>query len=336
MRNFIFKVGLVAFYLSSVVEAKALDVFVIGDSQIGYNHHRGFEDFFNNPKKYCGKNYKHTKFDYAGYGASGSGFHDWLNIKLRSDERQEHGLLCNPLDQKRWFSNAYEVKTTLLDYVQTDGTPVDSLSWNDMCEERGDESFRPIDRVVNLQPKVIVASFLGAHSAMSDEDIVSSVEEFEKSLPDGMACLVVTSPPILDIPSVFTVPVLRKMFSNFEVDEEDEGFALVSDMSDQEIVEIRSELFTDTDSYQIGRARAALAIHETILKNQRCKLVTGFDDFMLDNFSKKLSNYLSPEKIAEAFAGNFFFDSFHLSEQGSLEFFNLKSDELCEAFEELL
>lgn len=338
-----------------------VDFFVIGDSQISHNHHVGFEDFFSNPRKYCGQSYPFDSFSFSGYGASGSGFHDWLEPIVDPKAQKRHGQICNMGDDKKWFGQKEGVE-----FLNTSYHPKDSY-WLDTCTAGN----RAIDRVLSHVPKVVVASFLGAHQKQygkvnerwTKDFIFKAVKEFETSIPDGVSCIVVTSPPALDPLRAMTEKQVNDLTPSFLLSMKDEIEGTRIDISNrveylnqqgkrdikgdsgilddlellQRMISVKTYKEHVEDFFgriNKWRQEAAKNIHEATVEGGRCILVKGYDQDTLKNLASHPQSYLNEEEVVSFFGGAPFFDPFHLTVEGSLRFFEIKKDEICNAFAE--
>lgn len=334
--------------VAHMAQAK-IDVFVMGDSQIGYDHHVGFENFFNNPKVLCGENYSFDKITYAGYGASGSGFHHWLE-EVTESEQYEHGQICNMSDEKKWFGS---------DLDGSVDENYEDVIWGNVCLP----GKTPLDKVLDFKPKVVVASFLGAHSSQDETEITEAIDNFEKHLPQNVECIVITSPPLVDADRALkdlelnTEGFVNKMKKDFlkelkyynvkmkelksnlvaqgkdyKTDEEYKRLAAELKFTREQNVDEPDEIWTDFSYWQEARGEAAEIIHNVVLKNRRCQLVKGFDDIIMKEVAGDLANYLDEDELKNFQQGYLDFDPFHLSPKGSLKFFQVKKAEICAAF----
>jgi hypothetical protein len=324
-----------------------LDVFVIGDSQIGYNHHVGFEQFFKDPKSLCGSDYEISNFKYSGYGASGSGIHHWTQSVKELESQTRHGQICNMEDEKKFFG--IPVDESIQEYEG-------ESTWGKVCAVGAS----PLRKVLELKPKIIVASFLGAHTMQTEKQLRSAIKDFEASLPKETSCVFITSPPMVDTFVAFSSkeiddPIRQKRYLEdrstmlkFTVKHADKlKQRLISEgvepELDQEYVAISAYLKVQAQTsymkyleklatWQESRSQAAAKMHSIFAESGRCHLVKGFDENVLKAVSSSKENYLDKHQLEEFAKGEPQFDPFHLTAEGSLAFFQTKKVEICESF----
>lgn len=328
-----------------------LDVFVMGDSQISYSHHHGFELFFKNPKALCGADYPVADFSYAGYGASGSGFHDWVEKTGELNDDFEHGHICNMGDHKKWFGPDLDGSVSETEWG--------SSIWGGVCEEGA----RPIEKVLNFQPKIVVASFLGAHTGQDEAEIRKSINEFEANLHENTSCIVVTSPPMMDVLEAIPEEEINSVVRQKKYDEQSRETIerLNKELEIRKRDLIKAGVDPETDEYYLylkkrlreeesagktfrsylermyvwagHRETAADLIHKIVLENRRCHLVEGLSESTQKFLAGDLRNYLSPETLKDFIENDrIYFDPFHLTTKGSVDFFDIKKVGICETF----
>ena len=289
--------------MSSVVSAGDIDFFVIGDSQVSYYHYQGYKNFIDNLYANCKDlpefaRLNQSRFTFKGHGVSGSNFGHW-NDRRAPDQRNQHGDVCLDSEHTRSFQdgmggNDYD-NGNLRRYLCTQG-------------RSGVEQ-----AITNFNPSVVVANFLGNHGGDDYQTIKRDVDQFTASLPPGKACVVITSPPMMNIG---TLPAdLRR------------------DIQDNARAEDAEKWLKEHPRWIRFRIQKAEEIHRAVRANGRCELVEGTNDRMQSRFGNDHRNYIryyhNNAKLNRITAS---FDYYHVNDEGSLRFFKMKRQEICRAF----
>lgn len=322
MKIFIYVVAILVTHLQ---HSNAASVFVIGDSQIGSQHSVGYADFFKNSEFYCGENLNIKLIGIAAH--SGSGFYDWTT-PYSVAKKSIHGNICNENDY-RIFSFG----------VENQG----------VCSE----GRRGVDLVLRNRPKIVVANFHGAHNFDTQAELDQQVKEFADSISASAACIIMTSSPLFRKYDVLSPEIIERERNAFYLDrytkadlekeiEELKTANLSSDILNAQVDRMRTIFETmvtgdfdqmiKEDKAQVLRQRSADRIEKAVKTDGRCHVVNGFNEVTFEKLALDYRNY----NIEEAYVIDPNYDAsgdrFHMSAEGSLNFFKLNKDRICSVF----
>lgn len=315
----------IAILVTYLQHSNAASVFVIGDSQIGSQHSVGYADFFKNNVNYCGENLNIKSLGMAAH--SGSGFDDWTAL-YSSAKKNIHGNLCNENDYRIY---SFGVKN------------------QGVCSE----GRRGVDLVLRNRPEVVVANFHGAHKFDTQAELDQQIKDFADAISPTASCIIMTSSPLFREYDILSSEIIARERRAFYLDrytkadlEKDivelklEG--LPSDYLNALIDRLRTIFETyvtgdfdqmiKEDKAQVLRQRSADRIEQAVKTDGRCHIVNGFNQETFEKLALDYRNY----NIEEAYVTDPNYgasgDRFHMSAEGSLNFFKLNKDRICSVF----